>query len=289
MMCVSLKDRMERFAAGTGRVLLLLGLLALVREPARATVMLVEFEGKITRGGFTGASQTGDNPSAAITGAVHGTFFVDLGLAPPVAQDPAALPASRFITGSTDPAGPQWITGQIDFTQPGGLPPNMIPFPIPPITLQRLTPTPGSTVTNAAQSYGLTWSTEPTGLQSFIMTLLISDQWETASERQTKGVFLVLLASSPQPFFTGPFSTSFEPNPVTGNGLFRSFDRIEDLINQSTPPFGVQFAGESALEFGLTSFKVSEIVQAQAPEPASLGLMMLGGLAVVARRWRPGA
>lgn len=136
--------------------------------------------------------------------------------------------------------------GQVDFTQPDGLPSNMIPFPVPPVTLLRLIPAPGSNVTNATQSFGLNWSTEPGGRQSFQLTALISDQWETASKRQTKEVSLVLLASSSQPFFTGPFSTSFERNPAAGNGLFRSLDRTEDLTNPSAPMFGVQFTGERA-------------------------------------------
>lgn len=287
---MAMLDGVGRFAASAGRALVLLALLALVREPAQATLMLVEFEGKITQGGFTGTSLSGATVNAAITGAVRGTLVVDLGLAPLVAQDPSVLPSSSFVTGTTDPTGPQWITGQIDFTQPAGLPSNTIPFPVPPVILQRLIPAPGSSVTKATQSLGLNWSTEPVGAQSFHLTMLISDQWETAAERQTKVVFLVLLTSSPQPFFTGPFSTLFEPNPVTGNGLFRSFDRTEDLTNPSAPAFGIQSTGENSLAFDLTSFKVSEIVEgAQVPEPASLGLMMLGGLAVVARRWRPAA
>lgn len=85
-------DIVAPLAANAGRALALPGLLALVREPARATLMLVEFEGNSPRVVSPGTSLAG---ATANTGAVRGTLVVDLGLAPLVSQDPAELTAGQ--------------------------------------------------------------------------------------------------------------------------------------------------------------------------------------------------
>lgn len=253
---------------------------------AHATVMLLEFEGQITAGGFAGTAQDGSSANGSITGAVRGTILVDLGLAPPITQNVALLPALSFQTESTDPVGPQWITGQLEFDVPTGLPPGTLPFRAAPYPLQRVTPGPGGVASSLTLEQRVIWNTEPGGgAQAFLFAFTAAGAWENTANRETQRISVLLLVTSPVPFFTAPFSTAFEPVPVTGNGLAFLQETRTDLSNTASPLFGVTLDGSHDLAFGITSFRASVVPPENVPEPASIGLFTAGAAVLAGRAW----